>query len=254
VALDRGLQRAIQTELGARLELPQSFSIESKLFAHFYKDMLSLDALDEGDLDCPRDQPPVYYEGEEPPPPPEDLPAGCQEGNDFARLSAYSYGSEWLIRRDYRETVSGWLSYTLAKADARTDGGRSLTPNFDVRHVANLVFQWRISPKWHVALRGFAQSGRFPFAASGAEDPRERRRLPAFYRGDLQLSRLWARSWGELRFSFDWLNFTFQREPLGWTCEDSLYGGPSLSSNARCSVEYVEFPVTLPMLGVRGTF
>lgn len=53
------------------------------------------------------------------------------------------------------------------------------------------------------------------------------------------------KSWGELRFSFDWLNFTFQREPLGWDCYDP--GG-------TCAVSYVEFPATLPMLGVRGSF
>jgi hypothetical protein len=161
-----------------------------------------------------------------------------------SRISARAYGSEWMLRRDYKEVVSGWLSYTLAKATAESDGGRRLTPNFDVRHVANLVFQWRITPKWHVALRGFYQSGRFPLAALNAVDQAAHARLPSFYRGDLQVSRLWQRSWGELRFSFDWLNFTFSREPIGWTCE----------GRRSCAVEYLEFPITLPMLGVRGTF
>ena len=76
---------------------------------------------------------------------------------------------------------------------------------------------------------------------------RERRRLPPFVRGDLQLARIWPRSWGELRFTFDWLNFTFQREPVGWDC-------PDRAVSTSCKVEYTPFPVTLPMLGVRGTF
>lgn len=229
VALDRGLQRAIQTELGASLELPASFSIDTKLFAHFYDGMLSIDAIDDGDVEC---DPELEQ---------------CKENDSFARLNAYAYGSEWMIRRAYKERFSGWLAYTLSKADGRTDGGKDITPNFDVRHVSNLVLQWRITKHWHIAMRGYAQSGRFPFAASTATDPRERRRLPPFVRGDLQLARIWPRSWGELRFTFDWLNFTLQREPLGWNCPD-----PAVSSS--CKVEYTEFPVTLPMLGVRGTF
>jgi len=240
VALDRGLQRAIQSELGLNLELPASLTAEAKLYAHFYDSMLSFEALDDSDVQCSGD-------GSE-----------CSESDEFARMSAYSYGTELLLRRAYRERFSGWLAYTLSRADGKTDGGRALTPSFDVRHVGNLVMQWRISAKWHVSLRGFGQSGRFPFAASSSLDERQRRRLPPFFRGDLQISRLWQRSWGELRFSFDWLNFTFQREPLRWECEGGTFisAGSSqpIQATGSCKVEYVEFPITLPMLGVRGTF
>lgn len=229
VALDRGLQRAIQSEVGTLIQLPASFSVDTKVYAHFYKDMLSLDALDEDDLD-------------------EDCNLELEDcrktGEGFARMSAYSYGGELMLRRAFQERVSGWLAYTLSKADARSDRGRALTPSFDVRHVANLVFQWRITDKWHFALRGYGQSGRFPFGAEGEVDPRKKQRLPAFYRGDLQLSRIWKRKWGELRVSFDWLNFTLRSEPLGWDCSEGL----------ECQVDYSEFPVTIPMLGLRGTY
>jgi hypothetical protein len=142
------------------------------------------------------------------------------------------------------ERVSGWLAYTLSKADARSDGGRALTPSFDVRHVANLVFQWRITSKWQFAMRGYGQSGRFPFASDGELDPRQRKRLPSFFRGDLQLSRTWPKKWGELRVTFDWLNFTMQREPVAWICD----------TGRDCKVDYLEFPLTIPMLGMRGTY
>lgn len=230
VALDRGLQRAIQSELGTLIELPASFSVDTKLYAHIYDNMLSFDAIDGDDIDCrPEDQ-------------------TCQTGEGFARMSAYSYGAELMLRRSYKEKLSGWLAYTLSKADARSDGGRSLTPSFDVRHVANLVLQWRITAKWHASLRGYAQSERFPFAAGTEPDPRKRRRLPMFFRGDLQVSRLWQRRWGELRVTFDWLNFTMQREPLGWDCDDDN-GLPM-----TCQVEHLNFPLTIPMLGVRGSY
>jgi hypothetical protein len=239
VALDRGLQRVIQTELGASQELTESWSAELKLFAHVYDGLLSFDAIDDQDVDCsaPVAPPPGA-------PPATDLGIMCEEADGFARSSARALGAEFLLRRSYRERVSGWLAYTLSKAWGESDGGRELTPNFDVRHVANLVLQWRISKNWHVALRGYAQSARYPFDASIADDPRERRRLPPFARGDLQIARLWKPRFGEVRFTFDWLNFTFQREPVSWEC----------LPNEPCSVAYMQFPITIPMLGVRGTY
>jgi hypothetical protein len=226
VALDRGLQRAIQHEFGSSVELPSSFRAETKLFLHLYHDMLSLEALEGGDVSC---------DGET-----------CEEEEGFARMNAHAYGAEFLLRRDYAQRFSGWLAYTLSKADGHTDSGRPLTPNFDVRHVANLVLQWRISQGFHASMRGYVQSGRFPFGATTVTDPRARERLPTFFRGDLQISRIWPRPWGELRFSFEWLNFTFQREPVSWDCPDDR--------SESCRVQYIEFPITIPMLGVRGTY
>jgi hypothetical protein len=116
-----------------------------------------------------------------------------------------------------------------------------------VRHVANLVLQWRISWGWQVALRGVAMSGRFPLGASLVDDPREKERLPPFFRGDLQVSRTWRKRWGELRVTLDWLNFTFQREPLNWDCDRVPPGG-------KCRVAHVGFPITIPLLGIRASY
>jgi hypothetical protein len=76
VALDRGLQRAIQSELGTLVELPASFSLDTKLYAHFYKNLLSFDAIDnDQDVDCSIEN------------------QTCNEAEGFARMSAYSYGT-----------------------------------------------------------------------------------------------------------------------------------------------------------------
>jgi hypothetical protein len=250
VALDRGLQRAIQAELGARFELPYAFSLETKLFAHFYKNMLALEGLDPtgGECEGSDSQTPASI-GEDGAvvPPPDVAPPMCETGRDFGRISARAYGGELLLRRAFSEPVSGWLSYTLSKATAHTDDGETIAPNFDVRHMANLVLQWRISRNWHVSLRGVGMSGRFPLGATFETDPREKARMPPFFRGDLQVSRTWQKRWGELRLTLDWLNFTFQREPLGWDCSRAPAGG-------KCKIEYVGFPITVPLLGVRATF
>jgi hypothetical protein len=233
VALDRGLQRAIQSELGAAVEAPASFTIDSKVYLHTYDNMLSFASLDEPSVACD-----------------DSLGPSADSEEDLPRMSAYSYGAELMIRRAYRERLSGFLAYTLSWADGRTDAGRELTPNFDVRHVANLVLQWRASERWHVAVRGYAQSGRFPLDADTTLNPLERQRLPMFFRGDLQVARVWQRRWGELRFTFDWLNFTFQREPMGWQCGDLFID----EVQNECRVEYVPFPITIPMLGVRASY
>jgi hypothetical protein len=179
--------------------------------------------------------------------PVEAQPVRCEEKPGFARIAARAYGAEWLIRRASSERLSGWLSYTLSKATARDSQNEPLTPNFDVRHVANLVLQWRITQGWHVALRGVGMSGRFPLGTSLEDDPRKRARLPAFYRGDLQVSRTWQKRWGELRVTLDWLNFTLQREPLSWDCSKR---GPQ----DKCKVQNTGFPITVPLLGIRASY
>lgn len=264
VALDRGLQRAIQAEVGARFNLPYAFSIENKLFAHFYKNMLAIESVDLTDVECESapNAAPMPAPGMGTGLPGMD-PGGmltpdqlamqpvqgvrCMEKPNFARISARAYGSEWLIRRASSERISGWLSYTLSKASARSENGKVLTPNFDVRHVANLVAQWRISKGWHVALRGMVQSGRFPIGTNLMDDPRKKARLPPFVRGDLQVSRTWQKRWGELRLTLDWLNFTLQREPLSWDCSKRPPG-------QKCKVQNAGFPITIPLLGLRATY
>jgi hypothetical protein len=146
VALDRGLQRAIQSEVGARAELPAGFSLESKLFAHFYRDMLALDALEIEDLDCdPLEGPISGHMG------------ACEETEGFARMRARAYGSEWMLRRDARERISGWLSYTLAKADAYSNRGRRLAPA-----ASAAVNAWRKSRRCNYWLTGEAGSSSRP--------------------------------------------------------------------------------------------
>ncbi|MEY4515196.1 MAG: hypothetical protein RLZZ450_7318 [Pseudomonadota bacterium] len=177
----------------------------------------------------------------------EDGDPDCPQSRRTQRTSSTSYGAELMLRRSYSERLSGWLAYTLSKANAHAADGTELRPNYDVRHVMNLVLQWRVNARWHLSVRGYVQSGRYPLGVESSQDPREQRRLPSFFRGDLQLARVWKKSWGELRFSFDWLNFTFQKEPLGWECNAPNKGG-------KCKLETVGFPITLPMFGVRGSY
>lgn len=230
VAIDRGLQRAIQQELGVKFELPASFSVEAKAYLHLYDRMLSIESLEDDVSECVMS---------------ESLEVGCDDEDELGRMSAHSYGGELMLRRAFKERLSGWLAYTLSWADGKSSNGLELRPHFDVRHVANLIVLWRISDKWRFSLRGFAQSGRFPLGASSEENPRARRRLPPFWRGDLQFARVWKKRWGELQLTFDWLNFTLQKEPIGWErCEDA--GG--------CRVERIEAPITIPMFGLRATY
>jgi TonB dependent receptor len=219
--LQRGLQRSVQSELGARLELPSSFSAELTGYFNYYRGLLTFDALtgvngDDCDMLCSRRTP---------------------------RVDALAYGMEVMLRRSYKERLSGWVAYTLGKASESNSAG-TLRPDFDVRHVLNAVFQWRLSKRWQLSLRALARSGRYQLDANFQADPREQRRLPGFVRGDMQFSRTWPRRWGELRLTFDWLNFTLQREATSWDCDDV---------SSHCKTSNAGFPVTVPMIGLRGT-
>lgn len=262
VAVADKLQRAVQAELGGLWDTGKGFEVDLKGFAHLYQSMLLLEGIVENeDISCPG-LPVEEQEGASGAPPVDPVPGGfaddceVEKSGGFEPSSAYAVGMEFMLRRPFSHRVSGWLSYTLAKAEAR-QGDRSFETHFDVRHVANLVLQWRISEGWNFSVRGYVQSGRYPFASGIEADPRKRRRLPMYGRGDLQLSRTWKRGWGQLRFTLDWLNFTFQREPFEWSCPDELGDGEDLAgvlSGDACTPEYVAIPVTLPLLGVRGTF
>jgi hypothetical protein len=130
--LQRGLQRSLQSELGARLELPSSFSAELTGYFNAYRGLLTFDALtgDNGD----------------------DCGTLCSRGTP--RVDAFAYGMEVMLRRSYRERVSGWVAYTLGKVSESNSAGGAFRPDFDVRHVMNAVSlcvrEVVASPDWRI--------------------------------------------------------------------------------------------------------
>jgi outer membrane receptor protein involved in Fe transport len=128
-----------------------------------------------------------------------------------------AYGLELFARRSVGR-LTGWASYTLARAEQRVrapgtidggiSGGRWYASPFDKTHNLSLVGSWLWKPKWRVGSTFVLASGlpatlpRARYWVDGflvAEyGDRNSSRLPLYHRLDLSLTRQYRRS--ELQF------------------------------------------------------
>ncbi|MEM9191047.1 MAG: TonB-dependent receptor [Myxococcota bacterium] len=232
VAIDRGLQTALQAEAGFRWDVGSSISLEAQGFFHRYTGLLLPD-LFVGEDACPDGL--TVCEGLSEPSP---------------RVDGFSYGAEIFVRRDPSERISGFLSYTLARAEIQDRV--EYTPSYDVRHVLNAAARLTIVEGFDVGLRFHLRSGR-PLGVFYLQSPeltieRHEQRLPTFYRVDVQVGYAWRTSWGQLRLSLEWFNLTWNREPSDISCPESRLSDPGF-----CPVEYLP-AIVAPNVGLRGTF
>lgn len=229
VAVDRGLQRAIQAEVGMRTELPAGFELEVQGFLHRFQDLLFLDVFLDQSIACADEE-------------------GCDVDTE-SRTDGTSYGAELFLRRDPAEAVSGFVSYTLARATVdQTE--LEFTPAYDIRHVLNVALLLRAGG-FSAGLRLSARSGRPAgrFYVDGLDISRYEQRLPWFVRVDAQLGYEWTRRWGRVRLMAEWLNVTRAREPTDIDCDPD----PLIARPDRCAVDQGT-AIWLPSLGVRATF
>jgi hypothetical protein len=116
---------------------------------------------------------------------------------------ARSYGLEFMIKKS-EGRVTGWISYTLSKAERRTpgvDGGRGInngayySTNYDKPHNIAITGNYKFSEKWSISANFIYQSGRpatYPeskYSFNGLSIPeyseRNAHRLPDYHRLDI---------------------------------------------------------------------
>jgi hypothetical protein len=187
VALDRGLSRSLQSEIGAGYQLTRSTRLEVQGYVHHYDDLLLPELLQDAAV-------------------PDDPPL----------VSANAYGIETFLRRDLTEKLSGWISYTIAGAVA--DSGADLVgkfrPDFDVRHVINTVLSWRV---W----RGLTLGGRMQARSGRVVEQLNQnytQRLPWFVRIDARIGYSWPGRFAAMTAYFEWLNVSMRAEYLDADC------------------------------------
>lgn len=210
IAVSKGLTRSLQAEVGAGYDLPYDTRLEVQAFFHHYDGLLLPELLTDGYI-------------------PEDPPL----------VSAYSYGVETFLKRDLDANVTGWISYTLAFAEA--DSGELISkfkPDFDVRHVLNTVLQWRIWDRWEIGGRFAARSGRIIEQLN----PSYAQRLPWFVRTDMRIGYRWQGHFGKMLAYFEWLNMWVRPEYLDADC---------LLGTCRVATAPV---ISIPNVGVRAEF
>ena len=240
--LDYGLQSAIQSEAGLSLQLPGSFELSATGFYHRLSDLVFLELI----IDC---------EGNSDPLAPLLFGPGVArriplcETHGLPRGDGNAYGGELLLRRNLLERVTGWVSYTLAWADATADDGTEFVPQYDTRHVINAVLTQDWGAGWTSGQRLHYRSGKpavntvFDFTTFDFD--RLHTRLPAFFRLDVNLSYGWATSFGKLALTLQFLNVTFSREATKRDC--------SVGAGLRviCQIAY-QPAIILPNIGLRA--
>ncbi|MCA6436657.1 MAG: TonB-dependent receptor [Bacteroidetes bacterium] len=116
---------------------------------------------------------------------------------------ARSYGLEFMVKKS-EGRFTGWISYTLSKAERRTlgvDGGRGInngayySTNYDKPHNIAITGNYKISEKWSISANFIYQSGRpatYPeskYSFNGLSIPeyseRNAYRLPDYHRLDI---------------------------------------------------------------------
>jgi hypothetical protein len=211
VALGDGLSRAIQSENGAGYELPWAFRLELQGYLHHYDRLLLPELVEDGAI------------GEDPP-----------------LASALAYGAELYLKRETGQDLSGWVSYTLgwATADSGPDVIGKFRPDFDVRHILNVVAQWRVYRGLTLGGRMQARSGRLVQQLN----PRYEQRLPWFVRADVRIGYAWQGRWANMLAYVEWLNLLVRREYLDADC---VFG--------QCRAVTAP-PVSIPNIGVRAAF
>ncbi len=232
VAVDHGLQTATQGEVGIEADIGP-LEVQLHAFAHRYQNLLFPDLLFESEV--------CETEG-----------AACRNVYPDPRVGGSSYGAEVFLRLPSDLPVSGFLSYTLAKASLTGSQALAYTPSFDIRHVLNIAARWQSPSGFALGLRGHLRSGRpegvWYVSPEDASLQRYEERLPAFYRIDVEASYRWRGARDiDWRVSFEWLNATLSREPNSITCPVT---GPQTGA---CAVERLP-ALFAPNLSLRATF
>jgi outer membrane receptor protein involved in Fe transport len=241
VGVGDGLQSAVQSEAGVALELPAALKFETNAYVQRFSNMI----LPELALDQTNDCAGLPVEVEA-------ATTRCNGG--YPRSTIWAYGFEFFLRRAVTEQLSGWINYTLGWARAHTDSGENFRPTFDVRHVLNLVLQYRFGGGFSTGARVQYRSGKLASEIFLRDSQiRYEQRLPGFFRADLHLSYGWRPSWGALRVTLEWFNLTLSREATDIVCRDGVGVGANPLLATPCTVQRAP-ALFFPNLGVRAEF
>jgi TonB family protein len=220
--LSYGLLRSYQTSLGTEVPLDRSFQLSAEGFFN-YMDPTIFDLSINADSVITDANTTVI-------PPMTDVTPDGQEV--FDRLTkpqhGRAYGLELLLRRQSKDGLFGWVSYTLSRSE-RLRSGRWVPYDFDRSHLVNVVAGLPLRRNWDLGVRLQYQSGKPQTTTAGYNEAR----TDGYLRFDVRIDKraVW-RSW-LLDFYVDVTNAAVLPEEV----------------TAGTVLRYV-----LPTLGVRGRF
>jgi hypothetical protein len=158
------------------------------------------------------------------------LPEDYQPRIYDRNIDTTATGVEIMVRRDLRQRLSGWVSYSLAKIDRRLPIGTQ-PHDFDQRHTLNAAVQYRLG-RWTLGTTIHMHTGRaaqYPeLSPCTAEDdrfgsytdvrtnPANLRRLPTTYRADVRIERAFRFSSWNMRLTLEVINAALRDEAIGY--------------------------------------
>lgn len=164
--LKYGLLQSLQTSLGVEAPLREHFTVSVEgYFAYMDPTIFDL-TINQQDLNT---------SGHTSLLPTTTIPPLSQAQQTLDRLLAphtgRAYGIEALIRRESKQGLFGWLSYTLSRSERERDGAW-VPYDFDRTHLVNLVTGLRLPRNWDLGLRLQYQSGKPATTTSGYNSAR----------------------------------------------------------------------------------
>lgn len=176
----------------------------------------------------------------------------------FRHVDVRAMGIEAMVRRELGRSVTGWLSYSLAKID-RDLGFVRLPHDYDQRHAVSASAQWRIG-SWGLGGSAQLHTGRpalYPeiatcdFRGNAVEevlqDPTLLRRLPISWRIDVRAEREIRFSGWRMRVYFEMQNASLTHETLGYEVQGDIT--PNANGPTYHVIDKTLF-LPLPMIGV----
>lgn len=230
---DVGVEHATHLGVGYEWKPTRLWSIDSELYLSRRRDLVVFS----GDVE-------------------EEEGGGFAQENFVNEGTRYSYGLEFIIKREISERAFGWLSYTFSRARQRNRVGSRLVPTgFDQPHVLNAVASWKPGRGFELGARFQLASGRPDTPVIGAtydadsgnydpvRGPFRSTRVPTFKQLDVRVEKVWLYETWSLGLYLDIINVAnFKNvEAIEY---DYRY---------RESAPVTSFPI-LPTLGIRGNW
>jgi hypothetical protein len=237
-ALQLGLQRNLQGSVGMRFQLPASLSFSATAYYGRFFNINDV-VLDFEAATCTSA-------------PPESLKG--IDAYTTRQIDGAGYGMELLLRRQSGR-FTGWLSYTLSRAERVYSCG--LAPaDFDQTHTFNGVVQVRLPWRLMLGIHVQVSTGR-PYtllqpdlATLSFTGGRNNARMPTYGQLDLRIDREWIyRRWA-LALFIELLNLTYSETDYGVTYPKD----PMLMITRYDQPQFEGFRWILPSLGLRARF
>jgi hypothetical protein len=243
VALDAGVETAVQTEAGFTLHVDANTQLDIMGYYHRYMDVVYLELI----LDCQGNTDPASAQAlltrRNP------LSSICRRAG-LPTADGEGHGLEFLLKRGFTKDLSGFISYTLGFASATAGDGTHFTPQADVRHLLNAVLRYDLGSGFSLGLRVHYRTGKMAvntiYDINQQKFQRVEHRLPGFLRGDAYASYAWQASFAHMEASIGLQNFTFSREATNRNCT-------APNGVVECATDYQPY-IVLPNAGLRADF